>query len=102
VEIGPASGVGGPHPSGRKKSDPVQFGQDVAPSKSQDKVEFSPEARRMERIAQMTGIRVNKVQEICRQIARGEYETEEKWDVALGRLTQHILQMLAENDEESL
>jgi len=53
----------------------------------------------MERIAQTTGIRVAKVQEISRQIARGEYETDEKWEVALGRLTQHLFSMLAEGEQ---
>ena len=84
----------------RKKTGGVPEGQNLRPGDRPDKVELSAEARRMERIAQMTGIRVQKVQEICRQIARGEYETEEKWDVAMGRLTRHLFLMQSEGDED--
>ena len=100
MEIGPTSGIEGPRPPDRKKIAGVPPSQDLQPGERMDKVELSAEARRMDQIAQMTGIRVQKVQDICRQIARGEYETDQKWDVALGRLTQHLFLLLAEEEQE--
>ena len=51
-----------------------------------DQLDISPEADMICRIREMPDIRADRVAEIRSQIASGVYETDEKLDIAVGRL----------------
>jgi negative regulator of flagellin synthesis FlgM len=55
-----------------------------------DEVEISPEANLVSQVRDLPEIRAERVAEIRAQIADGAYETDEKLDVALGRLLDEI------------
>ena len=51
-----------------------------------DQVDISPEADMISRVHDLPEIRADRVAEIRAQIEAGAYETEEKLDIAVGRL----------------
>jgi hypothetical protein len=55
-----------------------------------DQVDISPEAQMIGQIHDLPEIRMDRVDQIRSEIAAGVYETEEKLDVALGRLLDEI------------
>lgn len=55
-----------------------------------DQIDISPEAELVSRVGDLPDIRADKVAEIRAQIEAGIYETDEKMDVALGRLLDEI------------
>ena len=56
-----------------------------------DQVEISAEADMISRVNELPDIRADRVAEIRAQIAAGAYETEEKLDVAVGRLLDELV-----------
>jgi anti-sigma28 factor (negative regulator of flagellin synthesis) len=55
-----------------------------------DQIDISPEAELVSRVGDLPEIRADRVAEIRAQIEAGIYETDEKMDVALGRLLDEI------------
>jgi len=55
-----------------------------------DQVDISPEADYVSQIHDMPDIRADRVADIRAQIEAGAYETDEKLDVAIGRLLDEI------------
>ena len=55
-----------------------------------DQVDISPEAQLIDQVNDIPDIRADRVSEIRAQIDAGIYETEEKLDIALGRLLDEI------------
>ena len=56
-----------------------------------DQVDLSPEATWMMQIGEMPQVRSEKVAEIRAQIESGEYETDEKMEVALDRFLDEMI-----------
>ena len=56
----------------------------------QDELEISDAARLLEKVNDLPDIRQDRVDQIRTQIAAGTYETDEKLQVALGRLLDEI------------
>lgn len=55
-----------------------------------DRVDISPEAELVSRVGDLPEIRADRVAEIRAQIAAGVYETDEKLQIALGRLLDEL------------
>lgn len=55
-----------------------------------DELEISPEADLVSRAAELPEIRADRIDEIRAQIADGVYETDQKLDIALGRLLDEL------------
>lgn len=55
-----------------------------------DELELSPEASLVSQVRDLPDIRADRVEEIRSQIADGTYETDEKLELALGRLLDEI------------
>jgi hypothetical protein len=55
-----------------------------------DQVEISPEAELVSRVGEIADLRADRIAEIRSEIAAGVYETDEKLDVAVGRLLDEI------------
>lgn len=55
-----------------------------------DQVDISPEAQLIDQVHDIPDIRADRVSEIRAQIDAGVYETDEKLDIALGRLLDEI------------
>ncbi len=55
-----------------------------------DKLEISPEAQVMGAQATASDVRADRVADIRAQIAKGDYETTDKLDAAVGRLLNEI------------
>lgn len=87
---GPAH-LHGPQPIG-----PPHMGrasQPAAPSSGasiQDELQLSPEAQLIEKVHQLPDIRQELVARIRAEIAAGTYETDEKLQIAVGRLLDEI------------
>ncbi len=81
---GPQS-VGPPH--GNRPSQPVSR-PDAA--QASDELEISDAALMTEKAQQLPEIRQDRVEAIRAQIARGDYETPEKLDIAVERLLDEI------------
>jgi len=80
-----AQPIGAPHTSRLSKpSAPNQPGQ------IQDELDISDAARLVDQVRQMPEIRQDKVDEIRAKIAEGTYETDEKLEIAIGRLLDEI------------
>jgi negative regulator of flagellin synthesis FlgM len=64
----------------------------VAPSSTaiQDELDISDAARMIDEVRELPEIREDRIAQIRAQIASGTYETEEKLEVALGRLLDEI------------
>ena len=56
-----------------------------------DQVDISPEADMISRVHELPDIRADRVAEIRAQIEAGAYETEEKLDIAVGRLLDELV-----------
>ena len=56
----------------------------------QDELEISDAARLVEKVGDVPEVRQARVDEIRAQIAAGTYETEEKLEIAVGRLLDEI------------
>ena len=77
--------IGGPHTS--------RVARPTEPSTTgpiQDEVQISDAAQLVDKVRELPDIRHNRVNAIRDQIANGTYETEEKLQVALGRLLDEI------------
>ena len=80
-----AQPIGAPHAS--------RLSQPQAPDASgaiQDEVQISDAGQRIDQIRQLPEIRQSRVDAIRAQIADGTYETDEKLDLAVGRLLDEI------------
>jgi len=67
--------------------------QAAAPSSAapiQDELQLSSEAQLIEKVRQLPDIRQELVARIRAEIAAGTYETDEKLDIAVGRLLDEI------------
>jgi len=80
-----AQPIGPPHTS--RASKPAEPNP---PGPIQDELEISDAARLVDHIHEMPEIRQDRVNEIRAQIAEGTYETDEKLQIALGRLLDEI------------
>ena len=58
---------------------------------TQDELEISTEAKYLAQIRQMPEIRTDRVAELKAQIQAGDYDTDEKLEVALDRLLDEII-----------
>ena len=80
-----AQPIGAPHTS--------RLSKPQAPNPSgaiQDELQISDAAQLVEKVGDVPEIRQDRVDAIRLQIAEGTYETEEKLDIALGRLLDEI------------
>lgn len=80
-----AQPIGPPHTS--RASQPAAANQ-AGPI--QDELEISDAAQLVERVRELPEIRQDRVDEIRAKIADGTYETDEKLEIALGRLLDEI------------
>ena len=80
-----AQPIGPPHssrvskPSQADRSGPIQ-----------DELEISDAGRLVDRIREMPEVRQDRIDQIRAKIAEGTYETDEKLEIALGRLLDEI------------
>lgn len=81
---GPQS-VGAPH-----ASRPAKPTQPVQPGPIQDELEISDAARLVGQVHELPEVRQGRIDQIRAQIAEGTYETDEKLDIAVGRLLDEI------------
>jgi negative regulator of flagellin synthesis FlgM len=65
-----------------------QAASDAAPI--QDELQLSEEGQLVDKVRSLPDIRQDRVDQIKAQIADGTYETEEKLDIAVGRLLDEI------------
>jgi negative regulator of flagellin synthesis FlgM len=80
-----AQSISSPH-SSRASGPPA-----AEPSRPiQDEVQISEAAGYVDQVRQMPDIRQDRVQQIRAEIASGSYETDEKLEIALGRLLDEI------------
>ena len=77
--------IGAPHAS--RAANPTQ---PTHPGPIQDELELSDAARLVEQVNQLPDVRQDRIDQIRAQIAEGTYETDEKLDVAVGRLLDEI------------
>ena len=80
-----AQPVGAPHTS--RVSKPTAIDR---PGPIQDELEISDAAQLVEQVREMPEIRHDRVNEIRARIAEGTYETDQKLEIALGRLLDEI------------
>ncbi len=84
--------------SGPQRSQPPKPSEQASPTQSTttnpvDKLDLSSNVNRLDATTQIAGggeIRIDRVAEIRRQIADGNYETPEKLDAALDRLLDQL------------
>jgi len=81
---GPQS-VGSPH-----ASRPAKPTQPAHAGSIQDELEISDAARLVEQVHDLPDVRQGRIDQIRAQIAEGTYETDEKLDIAVGRLLDEI------------
>ena len=87
MEINGLSNVSGSLPiRGIHKVDGPAASQSTQALHGADQVEISAEADMISRAHEAGDIRAERVESIRQQIAAGNYETEEKLEVAIGRL----------------
>jgi len=80
-----AQPIGAPHTSRLSKPQAPN-----PPGAIQDELEISDAAQQVDKVRQLPEIRQDRVNEIRAKIAEGTYETEEKLEIALGRLLDEI------------
>jgi negative regulator of flagellin synthesis FlgM len=80
-----AQRIGPPHASRAAK--PAEPGYSAP---IQDELEISDAARLVDQVREMPEIREDRVNQIRAQIAAGTYETDDKLEMALGRLLDEI------------
>ncbi len=51
-----------------------------------DQVDISPEAEMVSRVHEMPDVRADRIDAIRQEISAGTYDTDEKMDIALGRM----------------
>lgn len=81
VHLHSAQAINAPHTSRVSQSSMTEGRAPI-----QDELQLSSEAQLLSRIQDVPEMRMDRVAEIRRQIAAGTYETEEKLNVAVGRL----------------
>ena len=80
-----AQSIGAPHSSRITNRQPA-----VEASSIQDELQLSDAGQLVDRVRDLPDIRQDRVDQIKAQIADGTYETEEKLNIALGRLLDEI------------
>ena len=80
-----AQSVRGPH-----QTRSVEPHTSLDPLHGMDQIDISPEAELVSRVGDVPDIRADRIAEIRAEIEAGVYETDEKLDVALGRLLDEI------------
>jgi negative regulator of flagellin synthesis FlgM len=91
MEVYGAGGAQGPQPIyPRLAALGVDPGQTVQAGAPRDQVEISPLGRMLDGIGDLPEIRYDRVEEIRRQIAAGDYETIDKLETALDRLLDEL------------
>jgi len=80
-----AQPINAPHSARLTNRQPVG---DAAPI--QDELQLSDAAQLVDKVREMPDVRQDRVDQIKAQIANGTYETEEKLDIALGRLLDEL------------
>ena len=80
-----AQPVGPPHTSRASKPAAPDYAGPI-----QDELEISDVARFLEEVREMPEVRQERINEIRAKIADGTYETDEKLQIALGRLLDEI------------
>lgn len=91
MEIQGAGGPLGPQPIyPRLAAFGVESGATVQAGALRDQVEISPLGQMLDGISRLPEIRHEKVDEIRRQIAAGAYDSPEKWEIALDRLSDEL------------
>ncbi|ADV63156.1 Anti-sigma-28 factor FlgM family protein [Isosphaera pallida ATCC 43644] len=92
MEIHGAGGLQGPQPiTPRLAAQPAETTAPAATSQvPRDQVEISSLGQILEGIHRLPEIRFERVEEIRRQIAEGNYETPEKLEIALDRLLDEL------------
>ena len=90
--LGPQSvSQSGRTPAAGHRKDASDTRQPDAPqSRTNDSVELSSDARHLDRLRRLTGVRQDRVNEIRQSIADGSYETDEKLQVAVDRLLEEF------------
>jgi len=73
-----------------KKTGRTSSGRGAAASRSTDAVEISSMAQFMEKVSKLPEVRIEKIMRVKKQIEKGEYETEEKINIAIDRLLSEI------------
>ena len=75
---------------GPQQTRAIEPSQGTDSVQSMDQIDISPEAEMVSRIGELPDIRTDLVAEVRAQIEAGVYETDEKLDVAVGRLIDEI------------
>jgi negative regulator of flagellin synthesis FlgM len=85
VQLHGAQSIGAPHATRAAKPAEAAAGAPI-----QDELHLSDAARLVEKVHDVPDIRQDRVNQIRAQIASGTYETDDKMNVALGRLLDEI------------
>ena len=72
------------------RSKAIEAKQPTEGPQGADSLELSPEAEVVGRVQDVPDLRTDRIAQIRAEIAAGTYETEEKLDVAVGRLLDEI------------
>lgn len=77
--------------TGGHRKDASETRQPDAPQgRTNDRVELSSDARHLDRLRRLTGVRQDRVSEVRQSIADGTYESEEKLQIAVERLLEEL------------
>jgi negative regulator of flagellin synthesis FlgM len=80
-----AQPIGAPHSSRMNNQQPAAEASPI-----QDELQLSDAGQLVDKVRDLPDIRQGRVDQIKAQIADGTYETEEKLDIALGRLLDEL------------
>ncbi len=87
---GPSQVHGAQSLQGPRQIQKTQQTQTPEPLHGADQVDISAEADMVSKVHELPDVRTDRVAEIRQQIAAGAYETNEKLDVAIGRLLDEL------------
>ena len=76
--------------SGPHRTEPTQAAAPADTWFGVDQLDISPEANLVSQVRDLPDIRADRVAELRAQIAEGVYETDEKLEVAVGRLLDEL------------
>ncbi|MBI4577731.1 MAG: flagellar biosynthesis anti-sigma factor FlgM [Planctomycetes bacterium] len=90
MEIQGTGPLQGPRRIDGRKTEPAASAPGPGPSLGADRVEFSAKAQFLSKLAQVPEVRMERIREIRALIERGQYETPEKFRVAVDRLMEDL------------
>ena len=91
MEIQGPGHIHGPQPiRAPHRLNPTESNPQVGDLQQTDQVDISPEADLVSRVGELPDIRTDRVEDIRAQIEAGTYETDDKLEIALGRLLDEL------------